>query len=257
VSWAGALGKKTLALGGYVGSLSLVAARTVMHLPRTDLRELFRAVALFGFDALPLALGVATLTGGTVVLQTSLYIERFNARAFLGWASGFAIFWEFGPLLMGLMMAGRVGARNASELATLKVGGQLEGLRGVSLEPFQLLVVPRFLGTLISIVALSAVSFACALFWEALAALWILKLPFRVFFGNLGDMLDPLDLLGGLVKAFVFGCGIALVSTTAGLKAEGGAKAVGEAAAGAVVQGAAAVFFLDLLVTPWLLGWFT
>jgi phospholipid/cholesterol/gamma-HCH transport system permease protein len=225
----------------------------VLYLPKVQLDELLRTTALFGFDALPLAIGVATVTGATVVLQTSLYIERFNARAFLGWASGFAIFWEFGPLLMGLMMAARVGARNASELATLSVGGQLEGLRGVSLEPFGILVVPRFLATLLSIVALSSLAFACALFFESAAALWILKLPLRTFFGNLGDMLSAADLGAGLLKVFVFGWAIALVSTASGLKAEGGARAVGQAAAQAVVRGAGAVFALDLLVTPWLL----
>jgi phospholipid/cholesterol/gamma-HCH transport system permease protein len=65
-----------------------------------------------------------------VVLQSALYVERFGARAFLGWASGYAVLWEFGPLLLGLVMAARLGARNAAELATMQVGGQIEGLRG-------------------------------------------------------------------------------------------------------------------------------
>jgi phospholipid/cholesterol/gamma-HCH transport system permease protein len=255
VSFLAAFGRWARGFAQFVGVLSFVTGRTLLYLPTVcrHRAELIRATALFGFDALPLALGVAMITGATVVLQTSLYIERFNARAFLGWASGFAIFWEFGPLLMGLMMAARVGARNASELATLNVNGQLEGLRGVSLEPFRILVVPRFLATLLSILALSALAFACALFFESVAAFWALKLPLRIFFDNLGDMLSATDLVGGLLKVFCFGWAIALVSTASGLRAEGGARGVGQAAARAVVHGAGAVFALDLCVTPWLL----
>jgi phospholipid/cholesterol/gamma-HCH transport system permease protein len=249
------LGRTSRGFAGFVGAVSLVAARTLLHLPRLDVRELKRAIVHVGFDSLPLALGVAALTGGTVVVQTSLYIDRFNARAFLGWASGFAIFWEFGPLLLGLMMAARVGARNASELATLNVQGQLEGLRGVSLEPFRLLVVPRVLATLLSIVALSAIAFTSALLWESLAAYLALGLPIRIFFGNLGDMLSARDIAGGLIKSLLFGGAISLVSTVAGLQAQGGARAVGQAAARAVVSGAAAVFAIDFAVTPWLVRW--
>jgi phospholipid/cholesterol/gamma-HCH transport system permease protein len=238
-----------------VGALAFVIARTALHFRHLDRRELMRALAEFGFGSVPLTLGIATLAGATVVVQTSLYIERFNARAFLGWASGFAIFWEFGPLLLGLMMAARVGARNASELATLSVGGQLEGLRGVSLEPFRLLVAPRVVATVLSVIALSLVAFACALFWEAVAALLALRLPLRTFFGNLGDMLSPLDIVGGLIKASLFALAIALLSTVAGLRAQGGARAVGQAAASAVVSGAASIFALDFLVTPLLVRW--
>jgi phospholipid/cholesterol/gamma-HCH transport system permease protein len=203
----------------------------------------------FGWGSLPLTLAIAALTGATVVLQTSLYVQRFGARAFLGWAAGYAVLWEFGPLLLGLVMAARLGARNAAELATMQVGGQLEGLRGIGLDPFAVLVAPRVVAMAASVTSLSTLTFLVAVIFESLAAYFTLALPVRAFFYSFEDLLHPIDVLGGVVKSGAFGLAIALVSTAVGLRARGGARAVGQAAAGAVVLGCAAIFLLDFLLT--------
>ncbi|MBI3181357.1 MAG: ABC transporter permease [Myxococcales bacterium] len=239
------------------GALGLVAGRTALQLPRLDRRELMRALSQFGAESLSLALLVAALTGATVVLQTALYVQRFGARAYLGWAAGYAVLWEFGPLILGLLMAARVGARNAAELATLTVGGQIEGLRGISLDPFALLVAPRVLATALSVTCLSVVAFLFAILMEAAAAAATLHLPTGVFLSSFAEMLSFSDVVGGSAKALAFGIAIALVSTAAGLSAQGGARGVGRAAARAVVWSAAAIFLLDFGLTPllvWLLS---
>jgi len=232
-----------------LGALGLILVRTAYRLPGLDRRELMRGLAHFGFDTLPLALLVAVLTGGIVVLQTGLYAERFGARGYLGWAAGYAVLWEFGPLILGLMMAARVGARNAAELATLTVGGQWEGLRGLSLDPFALLVAPRVVAMTISSACLAALTFAVAITSEAIAAFFLLKLPLRVFTQSFAERITALDLAIGVLKTTVFGLFIALVSCAVGLSARGGARAVGRAAALAVVLGAGALFALDFALT--------
>ena len=244
-------------VGGYAvgftratGTLAVVLARTLVQLPRLDRRELIRGLVLSGYRSLPLALFVGTLTGATVVLQTGLYVQRFGARNYLGWAAGYSVVWEFGPLLLGLMMAARVGARNAAELASLNVGGQLEGLRGISLDPFALLVAPRVLATALAVAGLSSVTFLVAVLWEAVAAYFSLGIPARVFFGSFDLLLSGGDLAGGVAKCFCFGLAISLISTAAGLSARGGAQAVGRAAASAVVWSSAAIFALDFAITP-------
>ena len=158
--------------------------------------------------------------------------------------------WEFGPLLMGLVMAARIGARNAAELALLKVNGQIDGLRGISLDPFRLLVAPRVVASALSVTALASLTFAVAIGWEAVAAFFMLRLPVRTFFGAFADMIHVGDLFGGLSKALAFGIAISVVSTTVGLRAEGGAAGVGRAAASAVVASCAALFTLDFILTP-------
>lgn len=244
------LGAFGVAFTRFFGALGLVLGRTLLHLPRLERRELLRATVIFGYRSLPLTLGVASLIGATVVLQAGIYAERYGARLYTGWAAGYALMWEFGPMLLGLVMAARVGARNAAELALLNVNGQIEGLRGISLDPFRLLVAPRVVASAVSVTALATVTFLVAIVWETVAAFFTLHLPLRVFFGSFSDMLRWGDLAGGVAKAGAFGAAIALVSTVAGLHATGGARGVGRAAAGAVVTSCAAIFLLDYLLTP-------
>ena len=243
-------GRYALAAARAVGALGLVATRTLLHLPRIDRREFFRAIVHFGFRSLPLTLGVAALTGAIVVLQAGAYAERFGARQYSGWAGGYAVLWEFGPLLLGLMMGARIGARNAAELALLKVNGQIEGLRGISLDPFGLLVAPRVVASAISVVALSTITFLFAVVCEAIAAYFMMKLPIRVFFGAFADMLWWGDFVGGICKSLAYGIAISLVSTTVGLGAWGGARGVGRAAARSVVFSCFSIFALDFVLTP-------
>lgn len=243
------LGSGMLAATRAVGALSLVTTRTVLGLPRMERRELFRGLVEFGYGTLGLALTVAALSGSIVVLQSALYVERFGARAFLGWASGYAVLWEFGPLLLGLVMAARLGARNAAELATMQVGGQIEGLRGIGLDPFAVLVSPRVVAMELSMLALSTFTFLVAILFESISALFTLGLPVRAFYGTFAHMLQPRDILAGVLKTGSFGLAISLVSTAVGLRAQGGARAVGQAAARAVVLSCAAIFLLDFLLT--------
>ncbi len=251
------LGRLTLPGIRAAGALTLVLARTLRHLPHLSGRECMRSLVLYGYQSLLLTIGVGTLAGATVVLQAGIYAERFGARQYLGWAGGYAVLWEFGPLLLGLVMAGRVGARNAAELALLKINGQLEGLRGISLDPFRYLVAPRVVASAVAITCLATLTYFVAALWETVAAYFALGLPVRVFLGSFADMLRPNDLLGSLLKTAIFGTAIALVSTTAGLAAQGGARGVGRAAAAAVVFSCASIFTLDFLITPLLARWLT
>lgn len=237
-----------------VGDVALVLARTLLSLSRLDRVELVRDLFHFGFRSLPLALVVAVVTGATAIIQTSLYTERFGARGYLGWAAGYAVLHEFGPLLLGLLLAARVGARNAAELATLTVGDQLLGLRGIGVDPFALLVAPRVVAITVSAALLSGLVFAVAIALEALSALWLLHLPLRVFGDNLASMVGVADFAAGLIKTTAFGLAMALLSTSAGMRAVGGARAVGDAAASAVVRSCAAIFLLDFALTAVLRG---
>ncbi len=242
------------------GIAALLLGRVLRELPRMRGRELLRSIQEFGVASLPLAGIVGVVVGAMVVMQTSLYTERFGARAFLGWAAGHAVLWEFGPLLLGLMMTARVGARNAAELASLRIGGQIEGLSGVSVDPLAVLVAPRVFGMIISITLLGIPTYLLAILSEAAAAKVTLGLPLRVFFDSFAGMLGLAELVSGMLKLFAYAWAVALISTALGLRAEGGARAVGQAAAATVVWGAAGIFSLDLVLSGLLAGaagWFS
>jgi phospholipid/cholesterol/gamma-HCH transport system permease protein len=246
-------GRAVRAVLGGLGATAIDVARAVAGMPRMDLRELLRGLWAFGWSSLPLTFGIAVLAGATVVAQTAIYVQRFGARTQLGWAAGYAVIWEFAPLLLAVMMGARVGARNAAELASLSLGGQIEGLRGISLNPFAVLVAPRMVAIVTSLGLLYVVAAVVSVLFEALTAFFALALPVRVFFGNFEVALSAQDFLGGLTKSLVFGLCIAVVSTTLGLRARGGARAVGNAAASAVVWASAAIVAVDFFVTSGLL----
>lgn len=239
-----------------VGRSALVAGRILGGIPRLHPKELSRSLVHFGYDTLPLALVVAAVVGTTGVLQTMLYVQRFGARGLLGWAGGYAVLWEFGPLVLGLLLAARVGARNAAELATLQVGGQLEGLAGVALDPYALLLAPRAVAMVFASLCLAAVSFVVAILFEVFAAFVLLRIPGAAFVQSVAGMLGPTDIAAGMIKVTVFAAASALISCSAGIAARGGARAVGDATAASVVRSAAAIFVLDFALTSLLERWF-
>jgi len=245
-----ALGRGTLAAARAAGQSALVLGRTLRAAPRMNRRELLRAFGHFGWESLGICLWVAVVIGVMVVVQSGLYANRFGARMALGWASGFAVTWEFGPLLLGVVLAARVGARNAAELAVLKAGGQLEGLSGISLDPYPVLLAPRWVAITASTGMLASVTLLVAVCMEVVSAWASLGVPPRVFTGSMADALGWQDVLGGTTKALFFGAAVATVSTAVGLRASGGARGVGLAAASAVVRSSFAIFGLDLLLTP-------
>ena len=244
-----ALGRWALVALQWVGAGAALSARVVARLPQVRARELLRSAARLGADSVPLVLAAAVICGTMMVLQTQIYVERYGARAFLGWAASFAVVWEFGPLLLGLMLAARSGAQNAAELAAMSTSGQLEGLEGVSLDPVGLLVAPRMIALLGASAVLSGLFFAVAIGFEIVAAAVSLRLPPMVFLESLRDMLDAKDLLAGLIKSVAFGGAVAITSSLSGLRARGGARAVGEATARSVQLAAASIFALDFLLT--------
>jgi phospholipid/cholesterol/gamma-HCH transport system permease protein len=245
----GALGRWALLGVRWMGAGAVLSARVIARLPQVRARELVRSSARLGADSVPLVLVAAVVSGMMMVLQTQLYVERYGARAFLGWAASFAVLWEFGPLLLGLMMAARAGAQNAAELAALSASGHLEGLEGVALDPIALLVAPRMTALLAASAALSALFFTVAIAFEIAASALALHIHPNVFLGSLRELLGPRDLLAGTIKTTAFGSAVAVISSLSGLRARGGARAVGEATARSVQGAAAAIFGLDFALT--------
>jgi phospholipid/cholesterol/gamma-HCH transport system permease protein len=243
------IGRVALALTSNFGGLGLILARTFSAIPRMDRRETMRSLYRFGYASLPLGVAVAAFVGSILVTQSGLYVRRYGAREVLGWAAGYAILREFGPLLVTLVMAGRIGARNAAELASLGIGGQLEGVRGAGIDLFRVLIAPRVVAATLAMTLVGLVCSLAAIAMGSVVGLGLLQVPLRTFYGAFHDYLSSADVIFGVVKDTAFGFAIAVVSTHTGLRARGGARAVGDASAAAVVWSAAVVSLLDFVVT--------
>lgn len=232
-----------------LGGLVLVVGRAARAVRDLDRREFVRSLVRFGFDSLPLGIVVSIFTGAILVLLASLNVQRYGARAIVGWAAGYTVLREFGPLFIALVMTGRVGARNAAELASMSINGQLEGLRGVGVDPFALLVAPRVVASTVGIGLLGAVCSLVAVLFSALFAQVALDIELGLFFRSFAELLGWRDLAATVIKTVAFGATIALVSTRCGLMARGGALAVGRAAALSVVSSSAILTALDWVLT--------
>jgi phospholipid/cholesterol/gamma-HCH transport system permease protein len=246
-----ALGTTALAVATDAGGMALIAGRAVKRLfpPRLDTDELWRSMGTFGYASLPIVLATAAFTGAIMVVQGALYVEQFGVYNLVGWYTGFSTFREVGPVLVGLMFSGRVGANNTSELATMRVTEQLDALRILAIDVYELLVLPRTVAMIVSLTALVVFADLFAVLAGALTARLLLGLDYSLFLSSLLHRLEPGDFLTGVAKAVAFGGVIAVVSTHFGVTARGGSTGVGRAVNAQVVGCAAAIFLVDYILT--------
>ncbi|MFI5290337.1 MAG: MlaE family ABC transporter permease [Polyangia bacterium] len=245
------IGTAVLALFREAGGMGLLAWRVLVAAltGRLDGRELLRNLSKMGIDSVPIVLLTAFFTGGIMVIQAGIFIKRFGAYGLLGFGAGYTTLREVGPILIGLMFSGRVGANNAAELGTMTVTEQLDGLRALAIDPIPFLLVPRVLAMIVSLFCLTLLGDAVAIFGGALFGKLLLGVGLSSFLHSFADNLKPWDLWIGLVKASVFGLAISITSCHFGVTVKGGAVGVGRAVNDAVVSAAVAIMISDNLLT--------
>ncbi|MSP91398.1 MAG: ABC transporter permease [Myxococcales bacterium] len=246
-----ALGGSLIEFAHTLGGLALVLGRILRALvpPRFDRDQTWLNFFKVGVKSYPIVVMTALFTGAIMVIQSGQYVKQTGATGLLGWGAGYAVLAEIGPVLIGLMFSGRVGANNTAELGTMKVTEQIDALRALAIEPINYLVVPRFLAMVVMLVLLTALGDLFALIGGALTSELILDVDWRVFFAGVidGHLLDEFFI--GLAKAAGFGASISVVSCHYGLTVSGGATGVGRAVNAAVVTSAIGIFVFDYVIT--------
>ncbi len=245
-----ALGAMVLGVLELLGGLAILAARIgrAVLAFQLDRRETVRAFYNVGVKSWAIVALTAMFTGAIMVIQAGQFVSKAQATSFVGWAAGFAVLAEIGPVLIGLMFSGRVGANNTAELGTMVVTEQVDALRALAIDPLVYLVVPRFLAMVCMLFLLTALGDVFALLGGGITSHILIDVPFRVFIAQVVEarLLD--EYLLGLAKGSVFGASIAVVSCYYGLGVSGGAVGVGRAVNNAVVVAAIGIFFTDLMV---------
>ena len=252
------IGRSTLAALATVGGVTLLLGRILRALypPRYDARETWRSFYKVGVKSYAIVIMTATFTGAIMVIQSGHFVAKVQATSFVGWAAGFAVLAEIGPILIGLMFSGRVGANNTAELGTMAVTEQIDALRALAIDPIHYLAVPRFLAMIVMLFLLTALGDLFALLGGGLTAELILDLPFQVFLQQVIDAKLIDEYILGLVKGSVFGMSIAVVSCYFGLSVRGGATGVGRAVNASVVTSAIGIFVTDFIVGAAWVTWF-
>jgi phospholipid/cholesterol/gamma-HCH transport system permease protein len=200
-----------------------------------------------GVDSLPVALFIAAFTGVVLALQAAYTFTGAVPLYFVGTLVGKSMMLELGPVLVGLALAGRVGASMAAELGTMRVTEQVDALETLAFDPQSFLVIPRvFAGTtMFPLVVALAIVVGIATGW--LTSLALLGLSTPEFIKGLKQFYEFKDTWFGLLKSASFGFTITMVGCVAGLSTRGGAEGVGRSTTQAVVYAAILILMLDAL----------
>jgi len=245
------IGRSVLGLCHAVGHLTLFAATSVSHIFRMPYYplELGAQMLRIGYFSLPVV-GLTTLfTGGALALQIYAGGARFNAEAVVPSIVAIGMVRELGPVLGGLMVAGRVSASIAAELGTMRVTEQIDALTTLSTNPFKYLVVPRLLAATLTLPMLVLVGDIIGILGGYLVGVTRLDFSGANYINNTVDFLEAIDVLSGLAKAAVFGFIVALMGCYHGYNSGRGAQGVGRATTNAVVSASILILASNYVLT--------
>ena len=220
-------------------------AFTRPYYPR-DIVEQFEAI---GLGSLTVVLLTGFFTGAVLALQSGMTLDQFGARPFVGRLVSASMIKELGPVLTGLMLAGRVGSGIAAELGSMMVTDQINALRALGTDPIRKLVVPRVLAGFIMAPVLTAIADAVGILGGWLIAVFQLRVASSVYWTSIIEALYIQDVWMGLIKPFFLGFAIVSIGCHVGLRASGGTQGVGRATTNAVVAASVAVIAVDFFVT--------
>ena len=246
-----ALGRLLLGACASTGRLALFAASGLSHIVRPPFygRMFLRAFVEIGYFSLPVVALTAVFTGMVLALQSSTGLSRFSADSAVASLVVLSVTRELGPVLAGLMVAGRVGAAIAAELGTMRVTDQIDALSTLSTNPMKYLVAPRLLAGFIALPLLVLVADILGVLGGFIIA--TVKLGFNTitYLNNTLTFIQTDDVVSGLTKAAVFGVIITLMGCYQGYNSTGGAQGVGAATTSAVVAASVLILAFDYVLT--------
>ncbi|MEM1064242.1 MAG: ABC transporter permease [Pseudomonadota bacterium] len=246
-----ALGRFVMGILSVVGSIMIYATQTVSHLLRPPFypREFVMQLGLIGYLSLPVVGLTALFTGGALALQIYAGGARFNAETVVPSIVAIGIVRELGPVLGGLMVAGRVAASIAAEIGTMKVTEQIDALTTLSTHPMKYLTVPRVLAATLTLPVLVAIGDVIGIMGGFLVGVTRLDFNAAAYMTNTINFLEASDVISGLVKAAVFGFIVATMGCYHGMNSGRGARGVGQATTSAVVSSSILILAANYVLT--------
>ena len=241
------IGRRSVAAVQAVGRFGQFLSAMALALPDVGVWSRLSVVQMrrVGVDSLPVALFIAAFTGVVLALQASYSFAGTVPLYFVGTLVGKSMMLELGPVLVGLALAGRVGASMAAELGTMTVTEQVDALETLAYNPQSFLVLPRVIAgtTMVPVIVAFAILTGIVTGW--LASLGLLDLSTQEFVKGLKLFYRFKDTWYGLFKSATFGFTITLVGCVVGLGTRGGAEGVGRSTTRAVVYSAVLLLVLD------------
>jgi phospholipid/cholesterol/gamma-HCH transport system permease protein len=244
----GALFLSFLAVTGRIvlfAGQSLAAAFTPPYYPGRMLRQ----IVDIGYFSLPVVGLTAIFTGMVLALQSYTGFSRFSAEGAVATVVVLSMTRELGPVIAGLMVAGRVGAAMAAEIGTMRVTDQIDALTTLSTDPLRYLVSPRLVAGVVTLPMLVLVADIVGVFGGFLVGTYKLDFNPATYLTRTQEYLQTMDVVSGLVKAAVFGFIITLMGCYHGYNSRGGAAGVGQATTHAVVSASILILLFNYVLT--------
>ena len=245
------IGRATLTLLAQIGRLTQFTGRTLAAIVSRPFygRLLGQQIMRIGYFSLPVVGLTALSTGAVLALQIYLGGNRYGAEAIVPQIVVLGITRELGPVIAGLMVAGRVSAAIAAEIGTMRVTEQIDALTTLATNPLKYLVVPRLVAAVLTMPLLTAVGDSIGVFGGYLVSTYDLGFTGSIYLKNTVDFAKTEDITSGLIKAAVFGFIVALMGCYNGFNSKGGAQGVGNATTNAVVSASILILAADFVLT--------
>ena len=245
------IGRFVLAFFATAGRFAIFTGHGISHCARPPFypRMVLRQMVEIGYFSLPVVGLTALFAGMVLALQSYTGFARFSAESAIANVVVLSITRELGPVLAGLMVAGRIGASMAAEIGTMRVTEQVDALTTLSTNPMKYLVAPRLIAGLTMLPFLVLVADVIGVFGGYLVAIYKLGFNPSNYLQRTWDFLEAQDVISGLVKASVFGFIITLMGCYHGYHSRGGAQGVGAATTNAVVSASILILCFDYILT--------
>src|SRR5438876_12081488 len=243
-----------LAVQDYSG----LAARSLGNLFRKPLYvpDAIQQADIIGVGSLPIVILTGFFTGAVLALQTSATLQQFGSLSLTGQLVSFSMVRELGPVLTGLMVAGRNASGMASELGSMKVTEQIDAMRALGTDPTKKLVTPRVISTVFMLFFLTIISDFVGLVGGGIVATLMFRIDAHQYWSSAWQVLVFQDVFTGLMKPVLFGFIIATVGCYYGISARGGTQGVGRATTQAVVASSVLIIAVDFFATRLILSVF-
>ena len=240
-----------------LGEMLMLFGRTLRALPATwrYRRKVFEQLFEIGNASLLMACILSLFIGGVIALQSGPVLRERGLVSVLGGLVGLSLAKELAPVMMAVLIAGRIGSAMAAEIGSMAVYQEIDALRTMNINPTYYLVLPRMVAISIALPVLVIFSILVGWFGGGLVAAFNeeIALNFQTYFNSLESMVELSDVMNGVVKSFVFAVVIGLVSCHQGLQTRGGPRGIGRSVTKAVVNSIVLILILDYFLTRLLL----
>ena len=236
----------------FVGEISIILWEGVRRIFKRPFEwvEMLNQMLFVGLGSVPIVVLTTFASGAVMALYISPLLIRMGGDSMVGGTVGLTVARELGPVVAGIMVAARCGSAMAAQIGSMAVTEQIDALRALGVNPYNYLLVPRLLASVLMLPILGMIGIYTGIIGGMLVGT-IHGIPMSTFIESLGDMMDPWDFVGGTIKTMVFGLIVAIVACQQGFRTEGGAVGVGKSTTDTVVISMVLIYIVNYFLAAW------